>query len=88
MNAADRVERKPFKLRETVYRSDRYKNGCLCPGVSHFQKRLCRRCVGPFVVTMIKEVWPASQTGWVMSVKDKRSGEKYVRLDSSWFVRR
>jgi hypothetical protein len=88
MNAVDRVEQRPFKLRETVFRSDRYKTGCLCPGTEGFKKTPCRRCAGPFVITMVKEVWPTSQTGWLVSVKHKRTGQKFVGFDSSWFVRR
>jgi hypothetical protein len=87
MNGVDRVVERPFRLRETVFRSDRYRHGCLCPGTNSFDTKRCRRCAGPFIVTMVKEVWPAAQTGWVVNVKDEKTGEKYVGLDSSWFRR-
>jgi hypothetical protein len=89
MNRADRVEQRPFKVRETVFRSDRYRIMCMCPHaeVRPIPKKPCRRCAGPFVVTSVKEVWPASQTGWIVNANHKRRGEKYVGLDSSWFVR-
>lgn len=87
MNAADRVIDRPFKLRETVFRTERYKHGCLCPGTSAFGKKTCRRCAGPFTVTKIKDVWPAAQTGWVVNVKHKKTAELYRGLDSSWFRR-
>ncbi len=88
MNIVGPLAHQPFKLRETVFRSNRYKSGCLCPGAEGFKRTPCPRCAGPFIVTKVKEVGPMAQTGWIVSVKHKRSGKRYAKYDSSWFVRR
>lgn len=90
MCPTSRVIDRPFKLREKVYRTDRYLAMCICPGADRKPRprRSCKACKGPFTVTAVKECWPMAQTGWLVSVKDPKTGRRYVGWDSSWFERR